>query len=405
MAGSFAPGEAAVILAVVLCCTVCGCDKSGVTVDFSQKTLLRPSGRALPARAEPAVPGKVAAGLTGRNRISLRWADTFKNERGYVIERSEGGKNAFAEIARVDADSVSFDDTRLKPLTTYTYRIRAYNSSGRSAASEPCSATTGALSGPVIIDHTCTELDAIPVFWIKEARNVLHIAYGHSSYGSQLITGMSGLGEFRGNLYAFQAHAPYGEALDLRDEPFDGARDLGNPDRKAWADATRAYLEEYPEVNVVVWSWGGQADATEKEIEMYLSRMEGLEKEFPSVVFVYMTGRLDGTGIRGNLHRRNEQIRDFCRSKGKVLYDFADIESWDPEGVCYTNRKANAACEYDSDMDGTRDANWALAWQDTHFEGHEWYECRSAHSQPLNANLKAYAAWWLWARLAGWDGK
>jgi hypothetical protein len=27
----------------------------------------------------------------------------------------------------------------------------------------------------------------------------------------------------------------------------------------------------------------------------------------------------------------------------------------------------------------------------------------TSHSQPLNANQKAYAAWWLWARLAGWD--
>jgi hypothetical protein len=32
-----------------------------------------------------------------------------------------------------------------------------------------------------------------------------------------------------------------------------------------------------------------------------------------------------------------------------------------------------------------------------------WYSCSSAHSQPLNANRKAYAAWWLWAVLAGWN--
>ncbi len=37
-------------------------------------------------------------------------------------------------------------------------------------------------------------------------------------------------------------------------------------------------------------------------------------------------------------------------------------------------------------------------------EGTDWYSCSSAHSQPLNANRKAYAAWWLWARIAGWDG-
>lgn len=60
-------------------------------------------------------------------------------------------------------------------------------------------------------------------------------------------------------------------------------------------------------------------------------------------------------------------------------------------------------CSYDSDDNGSRDANWAMAWQDAHVEGSDWYQCSAAHSEPLNANRKAYAAWWLWASLAGWD--
>lgn len=47
---------------------------------------------------------------------------------------------------------------------------------------------------------------------------------------------------------------------------------------------------------------------------------------------------------------------------------------------------------------------WAKDQQVSHEEGMDWYACSSAHSQPLNANRRAYAAWWLWARLAGWDG-
>ncbi|MEJ2507811.1 MAG: T9SS type A sorting domain-containing protein, partial [Ignavibacteriaceae bacterium] len=43
-------------------------------------------------------------------------------------------------------------------------------------------------------------------------------------------------------------------------------------------------------------------------------------------------------------------------------------------------------------------------WQNSHTENIDWYNCSTAHSQSLNGNLKAYAAWYLWASLAGWDG-
>jgi len=127
-----------------------------------------------------------------------------------------------------------------------------------------------------------------------------------------------------------------------------------------------------------------------------------LEIDFPNVMFVYMTGHLDGSGLTGNLHLRNEQIRNYCLMNDKILYDFADIESWDPDLNYFGDKIPNDNCDYDTDGNGSRDGNWAIEWQNAHTQGVDWYSCSSAHSQPLNANQKAYAAWWLWASLAGW---
>lgn len=255
----------------------------------------------------------------------------------------------------------------------------------------------------IIIDHSSTKLASVPSDWISEAKENLHIAYSHTSHGSQLTTGMSGLISFKGISYSWNNGGTDG-ALDLHDYAMEG--DLGSPDRTTWASKTINYLALNPDVNVVIWSWCGEvSSASEADINTYLNLMNGLESDFPDVKFVYMTGHLDGTGLTGNLHLRNEQIRNYCKENEKILYDFEDIESYNPDGVYFGSKKPNDGCDYDTNGDGTLDGNWATAWQSSHTEGVDWFDCSAAHTQPVNANMKAYAAWWLWARLAGWNGE
>jgi hypothetical protein len=268
-----------------------------------------------------------------------------------------------------------------------------------------CSKDDVSSASDMIIDHRCTKLTQIPEIAIKNAKSGLHIAYGHTSHGSQLITGMQGLVSFKGALYEFNNEGT-NSALHLEDTPFNGAGDLGNPNFTAWEAATRTYLTANSNINVIIWSWCGEvSSSTTANIDTYLGLMNKLEKDYPNVKFVYMTGHLDGTGLNGTLNKRNDQIRKYCRDNNKILFDFADIESYDPDGVYFADKNANDNCDYDNNNDGTLEGNWALEWQNTHTEGTDWYDCSAAHSQALNGNLKAYAAWWLWARLGGWNGK
>ena len=264
-----------------------------------------------------------------------------------------------------------------------------------------CRTTSRWATESVIIDHRHTDLRDVPLEWINKAKTDLHIAYGHTSHGSQITTGMTGLVSFAnapngGSTYDWNNGGKDG-ALDLRDCPFSGANDLGNPNRTAWAAATRTYLNAYPDVNVIMWSWCGQADGTEADINTYLDLMSGLENDYPGVKFVYMTGHTNGSGLSGNLHLRNQQIRDYCSANKKILFDFEDIESYDPDGKYFGDKNVTDSCAYTG-------GNWAREWQNSHTKGVDWYQCSSAHSEPLNANLKAYAAWWMFARMAGWNG-
>jgi len=261
------------------------------------------------------------------------------------------------------------------------------------------------MAQPIISNHNCTNIKEIPESAILQAKMSLHIAYGHTSHGSQLTTGMKKLDNFMGGTGLYKWHDGHQEgSLDI-DDRFTGG-DLGHTGDTTWASRTRTYLDDSnnSDVNVIIWSWcGGVSDNTEEGIQTYLDKMNQLEHNYPNIKFVYMTGH-SYINRDEQTKTNNQQIRDYCIANNKILFDFEDIEYYNPNGKYFEFVTDN--CDYFDSNTSSRVklGNWAKEWQDSHTEGSDWYNCTSAHSEPLNANRKAYAAWWLWAKLAGWSG-
>ncbi len=259
----------------------------------------------------------------------------------------------------------------------------------------------------IIINHNHTDITALSEAAINKAKADLHIAYGHTSHGSQLTTGMTGLVDFAngGGLgLSFDTdffdwnNGGSGGALDLHDYAMGG--DCGY--YPAWVNNTIAYLEDEAndDVNVIIWSWCGQVDdkyAVGTLDSEYLTPMTQLEATYSDVTFVYMTGHVDHWDDADN-KAANQMVRDYCLDNNKVLFDFADIDSHDPDGVYYEFPHDN--CDYYESVGGALLGNWATAWQGTHDQDVDWYSCSCAHSVALNCNQKAYAAWALWAAIA-----
>lgn len=63
--------------------------------------------------------------------VLLGWKDNSSNETGFIIKRSENNDNSYIPIDTTAKDIKEIiDNTNIKPLTVYYYKIMAYNSAG-----------------------------------------------------------------------------------------------------------------------------------------------------------------------------------------------------------------------------------------------------------------------------------
>ena len=103
--------------------------------------------------AVPDAPTNLAATVLSATQVQLDWTDNALNETGYVVERSDNG-GAFAVIATLGADSVTFVDGTVGAGNSYTYQVAATNSAGQSGYSNQASVSIILPDAPINLSAT-----------------------------------------------------------------------------------------------------------------------------------------------------------------------------------------------------------------------------------------------------------
>ena len=203
-------------------------------------------------------------------------------------------------------------------------------------------------AGTLIIDHTNTDLSKIPDSWLTQAK-ALTLHYAHTSHGSQINSGIENLEQIDPRygvaiLTGGAVGLPGGSACCAFTTATTTPTATGTTSRPSCigppltASATRNRWRTPGGSTISMWAWcGQQSDNSTATVQQYLDALNSFESQYPAMRFILMTGHTDGSGPGGTLYRNNDQVRDYARTHGKVLFDFADIESYDPAGNYYPN--------------------------------------------------------------------
>ena len=80
----------------------------------------------------PMAPTELTLDQVSANQIKLTWKDNANNETGFKIERIADREDVYQLIGTVGANTITYTDNNAQPGSTYSYRVYAYNATGKS---------------------------------------------------------------------------------------------------------------------------------------------------------------------------------------------------------------------------------------------------------------------------------
>lgn len=144
--------------------------------------------------AAPSAPTSLMCIAGTPRSVEVNWSDNSSNEEGFRIERRTG-PGAWLQIKTVGTDAIKWLDETVVPATTYSYRVRAYNTGGDSAWSDEFTVKTPPEVQIVVIKLTIDKktytvngvqmtMDVAPV--IMESRTLGPVRYIAEALGAEV---------------------------------------------------------------------------------------------------------------------------------------------------------------------------------------------------------------------------
>ncbi|WP_319562205.1 fibronectin type III domain-containing protein [Marispirochaeta sp.] len=398
----------------------------------------------------PDAPSGLSGTVISGSGVNLSWTDNADNETSYTVERSEDG-GTYSLIAALAADAVAYQDVDFV-LTTdhnFSYRVYASNSAGDSDFSNENIVNYTAPGTPyLIINHnSIAEFDGLTSDQIEAAKKVLLIISGEShgrgyGYGLESLAGIDSTYSASTN-WSGEAESYRSDALRWNRAFLDNSTwntSMGEEDfwtNSAAVNDVKAGLE-YIESNYtgkvifgLGWCWdmtwhnsptttkdpvyscgwagstvdgpdgdlpwgldAGDSSITGNSLSLvgYLEAVEEYNTDAPGVITIFTTGPVDGNYNNELGYQRwlkHERIREYVQTNGGVLFDYADILSYD-----YTNNQ-----RFTESWDGHNWHGINPSYDDSSYDGGDG----GCHITEAACIQLAKGLWVMAAKIADWD--